>query len=195
MNDEDSSSPVSQFDQIEASFFTDLDLLNRDDDDWSKFDMNLESSDLLWSSLAMGDDEAEERNPKKRKLAGVSPVKKVLKIRQNSSENVSTGTSKYRGVIWDQSVNSWRSKLKVGARSWYLGIFQEESEAGKSYDVAAYFLHGQRANLNFPSENYEDVLPKKIPGWLIPFIKRNVEKYPNHASMTAKSFLSRAYKE
>ena len=179
---------VKSLEQIEDLFMSPELLF--EDNDWDVFgELESSGSQLSCNHVREEDEDQEECNTKKRTLNEMSPLKKVPKLRQSNKDVTSMGTSKYRGVIWDNSVKSWRSKLKVGTKSWYLGVFREEDEAGKSYDVAAFFLHGQRANLNFPSQNYENIVPKKIPAWLIPHIKDSVIKYPNHASLMARAFL------
>ena len=52
------------------------------------------------------------------------------------------GVSTFRGVVWDKSSRTWRSKIKVKAKTWYLGIFEDDVSAAKAYDAASYFVHG-----------------------------------------------------
>jgi len=59
-------------------------------------------------------------------------------------------SSVYRGVSWHSQAKKWRSDLKLGGKTIYLGCFFSEIEAAKAYDVAARKYFGEFACPNFP---------------------------------------------
>ena len=69
----------------------------------------------------------------------------------------------YRGVMWDNGTKCWRAKIKVRARTRYLGVFREEIEAARSYDIAALFLMRDRSTLNFPNADYSNSPLSRVP--------------------------------
>jgi len=83
------------------------------------------------------------------------------------------GASRYRGVLWDAPSQSWRAKIKVKSRTWYLGVYREELLAGKAYDCAAAFVLGRKAILNFPQVNYDFSEPPRVPPpWIFESIRK-----------------------
>lgn len=62
------------------------------------------------------------------------------------------GTSRYRGVTWNRSVNKWQASAQVGPTKFYLGVYTDEAEAGRAYDAAALVAWGEFASLNFPTQ-------------------------------------------
>jgi len=56
--------------------------------------------------------------------------------------------SKYRGV--KKNWNKWESRIKINGKLIYLGLFNTEKEAAKTYDIKALELYGPECNLNFP---------------------------------------------
>ncbi|XP_066313389.1 AP2-like ethylene-responsive transcription factor At1g79700 [Miscanthus floridulus] len=62
------------------------------------------------------------------------------------------GTGKYEAHLWDK--NAWsRTKTKKG-RQVYLGAFDNEEAAARTYDLAALKYWGSDSTLNFPLESY-----------------------------------------
>lgn len=57
-------------------------------------------------------------------------------------------TSKFRGVF--KSGGRWCAQIRIYGRLATIGFFEDEIEAAKAWDVAAYHARGERAVLNFP---------------------------------------------
>lgn len=58
-------------------------------------------------------------------------------------------TSKYKGVYWNKNLKKWQVQIRVMKKAIYLGLFENEIEAAKSYDNAAIIHFGEFAKLNF----------------------------------------------
>jgi len=68
---------------------------------------------------------------------------------QNSKgQHARRGVSKYKGPV--PSGNKWAVYIRANYRSRYLGTYDTEAHAALAYDVAAYQVHGEYAQLNFP---------------------------------------------
>lgn len=65
----------------------------------------------------------------------------------NQNKTLRQGTSSaFRGVTWRKDCNRWG--VSCGHR--YVGIFENEQEAARAYDLTALKLFGKNATLNFP---------------------------------------------
>ena len=64
----------------------------------------------------------------------------------NSTKRRNT-SSTFKGVYWHEKAGKWQAC----AQREYLGLFTDEIEAARAYDVVAKQLFGEFANLNFPS--------------------------------------------
>lgn len=71
-------------------------------------------------------------------------------------------TSKYKGVFKNTSFNKypWFSQIKVDERVIYLGSFQKEEDAARTFDKASIVAHGEFAKLNF--EDSKTILLNEI---------------------------------
>ncbi|XP_038712923.1 AP2-like ethylene-responsive transcription factor At1g16060 [Tripterygium wilfordii] len=70
-------------------------------------------------------------------------------------------TGRYEAHLWDK--NCWNESQSKKGRQVYLGAYNDEEAAARSYDLAALKYWGQDTILNFPSSNYEDEL-KEMEG-------------------------------
>ena len=57
-------------------------------------------------------------------------------------------SSKYKGVNWKKSRKKWEAKINYNKKRYYLGYYDDEIDAAIAYDLTAYKLHGEFANLN-----------------------------------------------
>lgn len=67
-------------------------------------------------------------------------------------ETPASPTSQYQGVCWHKRANKWQVRLQAEKRGIHLGYFEDEREAARAYDAAARKYRGEKARLNFPSE-------------------------------------------
>lgn len=74
---------------------------------------------------------------------------------QNKDKAPNT-TSSYYGVHWDKIRNKWVASISYQKDSKNLGYFENEIDAAKKYDTAAFVLHGKNAKTN-NLVRYEDV--------------------------------------
>jgi hypothetical protein len=59
-------------------------------------------------------------------------------------------SSRFRGVSWHSQRRCWRAVIESAGENIYLGIFDQEDDAGRAYDAAARQHFGEFAHLNFP---------------------------------------------
>lgn len=59
-------------------------------------------------------------------------------------------SSIYKGVAWDKRDRRWKVRIGLNGKSYYLGYFKVEKDAGLAYDEKAKELFGEFARLNFP---------------------------------------------
>lgn len=61
-------------------------------------------------------------------------LKTITNERRNRNVNNNKKTSKYKGVFWDKSKQSWSSKITVNNKTIFLGRYNNEEEAGLAYN-------------------------------------------------------------
>jgi hypothetical protein len=59
-------------------------------------------------------------------------------------------TSQFKGVSLNKESGKWRAQIKSYGRAIHLGLFADEVEAARAYDLAAIAHFGEFARLNFP---------------------------------------------
>ncbi len=62
------------------------------------------------------------------------------------------GSSKYKGVSFDQYAKKWKVVIENNGEQFNLGRFKDEVEAARAYDKKAAELFGEFAYLNFPKD-------------------------------------------
>ena len=87
-----------------------------------------------------------DRNP-------LNNQKSNIRLCNGSQNNMNTVkkqgcASKYKGVIWNKKSNKWEAKVKKDRKWYYIGLFNNEDEAGLAYNKKAKELHGEFARLN-----------------------------------------------
>ena len=60
----------------------------------------------------------------------------IISQRENTSKDKKGGTSKYVGVSWCKPRKKWLSQIIINGKVKYLGCFNSEEEAAKSYQYA-----------------------------------------------------------
>lgn len=72
---------------------------------------------------------------------------------KENSRNVPKTSSKkssiYKGVSWHKLKGKWIATCATNSRNKFLGYFDDEIEAAKTYDLSAKELHGEFAKTNF----------------------------------------------
>ena len=58
------------------------------------------------------------------------------------------GSSRYKGVCWDNRDKKWRADIQHNGKGIYLGLFTDDLDAAEAYDRAAVKYHGEFACLN-----------------------------------------------
>lgn len=84
---------------------------------------------------------------------------------QNKTKSPNT-TSKYIGVSYDNNSNKWKSAINYNKKGLYLGIFENEIDAAKIYDVYATFIYKESspATNNLLTETeIRDIIKNGIP--------------------------------
>jgi hypothetical protein len=88
-------------------------------------------------------------------------TKKQHSVRRRPRKGLS---SQYLGVSFKKQNKKWESYIHYNYKKVRIGYFNEEIDAAKAYDTKAKELHGEFANLNFPSTNEAaNTAPKEQP--------------------------------
>jgi len=67
---------------------------------------------------------------------------------QANSKKRAGCSSKHKGVSWNKGTNKWMAYIKVHSKRIYLGLFDDEDDAGRAYSVAAFKHFGEFARTN-----------------------------------------------
>ncbi len=58
--------------------------------------------------------------------------------------------SQFKGVYWRKDRECWKAAIRKGTQFFFLGLYDDETEAAHAYDTAAIRHFGEFACLNFP---------------------------------------------
>ncbi len=69
---------------------------------------------------------------------------------QNQAARRATPNGEFRGTTWNKSAKKWQAGIKVGGKSFHLGVFASRADAAEAYKSAAVehfgqFAHGRAA--------------------------------------------------
>ncbi len=70
----------------------------------------------------------------------------------NKSKQSSSTTSKFKGVTWNKGCRRWQSSITHNYKHYYLGLYDDEIDAARSYDLAALKYFSEFACLNFEKD-------------------------------------------
>jgi hypothetical protein len=76
-------------------------------------------------------------------------------VSYNTQNSVSTSLTGYKGVAHRRGVNKYQVQIGFNGISIYLGVYKTAEEAAVKYDMAAIYLYGEFAGLNFPDRRSE----------------------------------------
>jgi len=62
-------------------------------------------------------------------------------------------TSLYKGVCWNKARRKWIAQINTIGYTQHIGIFNNEIDAARAFDIKALEGHGEFARLNFPEEH------------------------------------------
>ena len=84
---------------------------------------------------------------------GLNNRRDNLRLCTNSQNQANRGkqagcSSKFKGVTWHKQTGKWQARIRVHRKGIYLGVFDDEVEAGRAYDDAAIEHFGEFARLN-----------------------------------------------
>ena len=78
---------------------------------------------------------------------------RIITIQQsNQNQGPKDGSSQYKGISWIERLKKWRAQIRINKKREHIGVFSDEVEAAKAYDVYALKYHKEFAVLNFPDE-------------------------------------------
>ncbi|MGA2915871.1 MAG: AP2 domain-containing protein [Sedimentisphaerales bacterium] len=85
-------------------------------------------------------------------------ISTVAQNNYNSLKGFYKGASKYRGVSFDKKTNKWRATIYFENKKIHLGMFDNEKDAARAYDVAATEYHGEFALRNCDIFKSDDLI-------------------------------------
>ncbi len=84
-----------------------------------------------------------DRNGLNNTRGNIRPSNHQLNM-ANSKKSVGK-SSKHKGVIWNKARKKWHAQIGFNGDNIYLGLFDNEDDAGEAYVVAAIQLFGEFA--------------------------------------------------
>lgn len=84
---------------------------------------------------------------------GIDNQKSNLRLvthQQNQwNQKKTSGSSKYKGICWDNERQKWLTQIGFNNKNIYIGRFETEHHAAMAYDISAKELFGEFSSLNF----------------------------------------------
>ena len=71
------------------------------------------------------------------------------------------GRSKYKGVLWDSSLNRWKVRIRHKKKEVYLAVVTDDAKGARIYDAAARYLRKEFAYVNF-KDKHESLSDEQI---------------------------------
>ena len=65
------------------------------------------------------------------------------------------GNNQYRGIYYHKARNRWSGKVWYCGKSYVIGQYKTEEEAGQAIDITTLILKGDNVKLNFPDHQYQ----------------------------------------
>ena len=84
-------------------------------------------------------------------------LRHVTRAQNGQNCSAKGGYSKYKGVTWYKLKRLWGSQIRVNGKLKYLGLYKQESDAARAYNVAAEQCFGEYARLNVIEESDTEV--------------------------------------
>ncbi len=66
----------------------------------------------------------------------------------NQRRHSNNRSSRFKGVWWEVRRNKWRAYIRAEGKIKHIGLFTEEQDAARAYNLAALRYYGEFANLN-----------------------------------------------
>lgn len=83
-------------------------------------------------------------NNKKSNLRLVTKNQNSMNCRSHKNSS-----SRFKGVHWHKNQKRWHAKIQKDGKKFFIGSFDDEVQAAKSYDKKAKELFGEYAKVNF----------------------------------------------
>ena len=97
------------------------------------------------------------RNKKDNRLINL----RLATHEQNTQNRTKSYWKEYKGITETVKANgfkSYRCALRVNGVDKFWGPFEDKEDAARSYDLAALKWHKEFASINFPKEDYKDLI-------------------------------------
>jgi hypothetical protein len=80
---------------------------------------------------------------------------RITTVSCNTQNSISQSSTGYKGVTLRKSTNKYQAQIGFNSNTVYLGAHRTAEEAATKYDMAAIYLYGEFAGLNFPERRNE----------------------------------------
>lgn len=72
----------------------------------------------------------------------------IAENNRNVSKRKGSTTSRYKGVYWNKRLKKYEAHIKDKGKVYYLGLYSNEEDAAKAYDIEAARRFGDFARMN-----------------------------------------------